>query len=250
MTAHDPQVHVEPSATQAVARAEQLVRTVLVDAVKERGVCTIALAGGTTPHPLYQRLAASATDDEVPWSQAEIFFGDERDVPHDHEDSNYHMAQRVLLDHLPIRPEQIHPMPADADDLDDAAAEYEQTLRRLVPAGPDGIPQFDLVLLGMGGDGHTASLFPCTPDALGESERLVLAHEVPVLGRWRMTFTFPLINAARSVVMFVVGEDKDDAVAKVLRGVDPTDAPAAGVRPTRGELHIVLDSAAARLRPR
>jgi len=195
---------------------------------------------------LYRHLAASGASGEVPWAQLDIFFGDERDVPHDHVESNYRMAQRALLDHVPIQPVRVHPMPADSGDLAGAAAEYEALIRQRVASDESGLPRFDLVLLGMGGDGHTASLFPGT-EALKEGKKLVTAYHVPVLGRGRMTFTYRLINAARTVLLLVTGDDKAEAVAKLL-AADPPDKselPAAGVRPA-GKLILVLDSAAAK----
>ena len=234
-----------PSGEQATDKAAELFKQAVCQAVADRRVCNVALSGGTTPHDLYHKLAADVYDCDVPWASVNVFFGDERDVPHDHVDSNYHMAQRALLDNAPIPPEQVNPMPADADDLDAAAAEYEQIVRRIV--GGEPTPQFDLILLGMGGDGHTASLFPRT-DALAESHKLVVSHHVPVLGRNRMTFTYPLINAARHVMFLITGEDKADAVAAVL-GDDKharKEIPAAHVNPADGKLTIVLDAAAAR----
>jgi len=240
-------VIVEGSAEEATRAALEIVKTTLCDAVGRFGACRMALAGGTTPHGLYQMLAREAVTGDVPWGNVEVFFGDERDVPHDHADSNYRMVQRALLDHVPIRPERVHPMPADCEDLDEAAADYERTIRNTVPAGEDGIPRFELILLGMGGDGHTASLFPGTW-AVEETEKLVVSQFVPVLGRNRLTFTFPLINAARTVIMLVTGEDKAQAVGALLSDCPVTkdSLPAARVRPTDGLLAVVLDSAAGR----
>jgi 6-phosphogluconolactonase len=242
------QVIVERTAEQATATAAALFKTIVCEAVGHRGRAYIALAGGTTPHALYQRLAADATSGEVPWREVEVFFGDERDVPQDHVESNYRMAQRALLDHAPIDPSRIHPMPADAEDIQTAAQQYEQTIRQVVPAEGGGLPRFDLILLGMGGDGHTASLFPNT-DALKEHQRLVYAGFVPVLGRKRMTFTYPLINAARNVMFLVTGTDKAEAVLGMLGDSEKirSELPAAAVRPTHGAMIIVLDAAAARL---
>ncbi len=239
------EVIVMQSADQATDKAAELFKQAISQAVADRRVCNLALAGGTTPHDLYQKLAADVYDCDVPWASVNVFFGDERDVPHDHVDSNYHMAQRAMLDNTPIPPEQVNPMPADAEDLQTAAAEYEQVIRQIVPGDP--IPQFDLILLGMGGDGHTASLFPRS-DALSESHKLVVTHHVPVLGRNRMTFTYPLINAARHVIFLITGDDKAEAVAAVL-GDDKNarkEIPAAHVNPIDGTLTVVLDAAAAR----
>ena len=176
----------------------------------------------------------------------DVFFGDERDVPHDHVESNFGMVQRTLLDHVPIKPDHIYPMPADADDLDTAAEKYEQSIRRIVQASKDSLPRLDLVLLGMGADGHTASIFPFTK-AVDEKKKLVMSCFVPVLGRNRMTLTFPLINAAENIILLVTGADKAQAVAGIL-GHDKKikkRLPAAKITPTDGTLFIALDSPAA-----
>ena len=251
MSDSSPQVFVEFLPDDAVERSCELLKDAIAEAVEARGVCHLSLAGGATPHPLYQRLAATAVTGEVPWEKTEVFFGDERDVPHDHAESNFRMVQQTLLDHLPIPPAQVHPMPADAEDLQTGAQHYEQTIRRIVPAGPGGVPQFDLVLLGMGRDGHTASLYVGTPDALAESKKLVIAHFVPALGRNRMTITFPLINAARNVLLFVTGEDKADAVAAML-GQDEKAKhalPAGRIAPQDGNFFAVFDAPAVRKTP-
>ncbi|MGC9454547.1 MAG: 6-phosphogluconolactonase [Phycisphaerae bacterium] len=249
MTAEQPsrQRIVESTEEGANGFLADLMLSVLCEATAKRGRCSIALAGGTTPHGLYQRLASGATSGEVNWSAVEVFFGDERDVPHDHVESNYGKVQRTLLDHLPIPPNNVHPMRGDATDLHAAAAEYEQTIRERI-AGEDGMPRMDFILLGMGADGHVASLFPDT-DAVKEHKRLVTACYVPRLGRNRMTLTFPLINAARNVALLVTGEDKADTVAALLDENSPRrkDLPAAQLNPTNGRLIMVFDSAAARL---
>ena len=241
-------VVVRQAAAEATWVATEMVKKIICDAVAENSICRLALAGGTTPHGLYLMLAGAALSGEVPWHDVEVFFGDERDVPQDHVESNYRMAQRTLLDHVPIEPEHIHPMPADAGRIEEAAANYEAMVRQIVPPCTDGgLPAFDLVLLGMGGDGHTASLFPGT-ESLDEQARLVIAYFVPVLGRYRMTFTFPLINAARNVVFLITGADKAEAVASLLNDEAPARSalPATRVRPTGGQLNIVLDAAAAK----
>jgi len=250
---HQYEVFVEPSAEEATGLASKFVKSILSDTVLHRGFCYLALAGGTTPHGLYLRLAADGVSGDVPWQSVHVFFGDERDVPQDHIGSNFLMAQRTLLDHVPINLAHIHPMPADAEDLRNAAAEYENTIRQVVPCDGGAIPRFDLVLLGMGADGHTVSLFPGA-DVLRETERLVAAHFVPVLGRKRMTFTYPLINAARNVILFVTGSDKAETIAHVL-GHDAearAKLPVCGVMPTAGKMKVILDADAARaanLRP-
>ena len=241
------EIVVEPSAEQATWFVAEQVKRIICQAVEERDHCHVALAGGTTPHGLYLTLAGAAVSGEVPWRDVEVFFGDERDVPQDHVESNYCMAQRTLLDHVPIEPGRIFPMPADAEDLAAASEEYEQAIRQAVPAGEGGTPAFDLILLGMGGEGHIASLFPDT-EAQDEMQKLVTAYFVPMLGRNRMTFTYPLINAARHVILLVTGEDKAHAVSLLLGDQQPprSSLPAAGLSLAHGELTLVLDEAAAK----
>jgi len=238
---------VEPSAELLVPVVAGVVQSTICEAVARSGMCSLALSGGTTPRGMYQYLAQHAMRTEVPWSQVAIFWGDERDVPHDNVESNYRMATRVLLDHLPLDPHRIYPMPADRDDLEAGALEYEATLRQFVPANDDGMPVFDLILLGMGADGHAASLFPGSW-AVEETQRLVVAPFVPVLGRRRMTFTVPLLNAARCVIFLVTGEDKAPVMHEVL--TDPAAAtatrPAARIQPANGLLIYAMDAAAAR----
>jgi len=242
-------VIVESSAEDAARRAAERVAEVVNDRAAGAPEAFLALCGGTTPGELYRRLAAPPLVDAVPWAKVQVFFGDERDVPQDHVENNYRLVTKTLLDHVPVPLAHVHPMPADCRDLGAAAEQYENLIRRLVPGGPDDPPAFDLVLLGMGGEGHTASLFPGTP-ALAETRRLVVAQFVPVIGRNRMTFTFPLINAARHVMFFVTGPDKARAVAAALSDDEAARAryPAARVRPA-GELTFVLDAEAARQVP-
>ena len=238
-------VVVESTAERATWFTTEIVKSVICEAVDLHGLCHVALAGGTTPHGLYLMLAGAAVTGDVPWRDVEVFFGDERDVSHDDIESNSRMVRETLLDHVPIDPQRVHPMPADAQDLDAAAGDYERTIRQIVPVGRDNIPRFDLILLGMGGEGHTASLFPET-EILDETDRLVASYFVPVLGRQRMTFTFPLINAARNVLLLVTGADKADAVARLLGDDDEArrQLPAARIAPTDGKVILVLDEAA------
>lgn len=239
---------MEQTAQGATEFVADMVRMIICESVSNTGSCKIALAGGTTPHALYRQLAREVVSCEVPWQDVDIFFGDERDVPHDHVESNFCMVQRVLLDHVPVSPGRVNPMPADSDDLDSAAERYEQLIRKTLSEVSDGVPSFDLILLGMGGDGHTASLFPFTT-ALAETERLVVSHFVPVLGRRRMTFTFPIINAARNIVALVTGSDKAEAIC-ILMGDDEearADLPFSMIQPTSGEFFLAMDITASRL---
>lgn len=237
-------VIVKPTVEDAVAVAAEALSDIAAEAVQQRGQFTLALAGGTTPRPLYEYLSYPPRVDDVPWQHTAVFFSDERDVPQDHADSNYRLAEQDLLGRVPIQLEHVYPMPADAPDLPLAADRYAETIIDKVPAEDDGPPRFDLILLGVGRDGHTASLFPDTP-ALGETEKLVVAQHVPVLNRYRMTFTFPLINAARNVMMLVTGLDKAEVLSRVLPPDRDASLPTGRVAPDSGELIFVLDAQAA-----
>ncbi len=224
---------------QAVARAAAVKLLELGrEAIEQRGVFRVALAGGSTPKLMYGELAQQP--EALDWSRVEVFFGDERTVPPDHPDSNYRLAFEHLLQHVPIPPDRVHRIPAERTDPHAAAAEYGTTLRRLFGAGHPW-PQFDLILLGMGPDGHTASLFPDT-SALTESTRWVAATWVPRLQTWRITLTFPAINAARQVLFAVTGADKADRLAQVF-GLSPggNDLPAARIRTNGGGVTWLID---------
>ena len=212
---------------EEVARAAAGALTELARAAQaERGVFTLALAGGDTPRRLYAQLAA---DGGVDWERAELFFGDERPVPPEHPESNYGMARATLLAPLGIAAQRVHRIEAERRDLDAVAREYEALLVRLLGGGPAG-PQLDLVLLGMGADGHTGSLFPHSA-ALAERRRWVVANDVPQLATRRITLTFPLIERARRVWVLVCGESKADALAQVLEGPwDPERLPSQRLR--------------------
>ena len=247
MSTLTPTIIVERTPEDAAALAAERVAEIITARVAGDGSCNIALCGGTTPGELYRLLAGPAYAEAVPWNKVQIFFGDERDVPQDHVENNYRLATKALLDHVPVRLECVHPMPADCRDLTAASEQYENLIRRLVPANGGELPRFGLILLGMGGEGHTASLFPDTP-ALAERNRLVVAQFVPVIGRNRMTFTFPLINAAANVMFLVTGADKANALSAVLSDEPERRGrfPAASVQPTNGELIFILDAPAAR----
>jgi len=241
---------LEQNVAAAAERAAARIAEIIAERADAGSECFLALCGGTTPGQLYRRLASLPLAEKIAWDRVQIFFGDERDVPQDHVENNYRLVTKTLLDHVPIPLAHVHPMPADCRDLTAAAEQYENLIRRLVPAEKDDVPVFDLILLGMGAEGHTASLYPHTP-ALAERHRLVAAQFVPVIGRNRMTFTFPLINAARNVMFFVTGADKADAVAAVLSEDEALRAryPACRAQPTRGQLIFVLDVPAGRNLP-
>jgi 6-phosphogluconolactonase len=211
--------------------------------VQRLGRCTIALAGGSTPRTLYRALAHGALRAQVPWSRIEFFWGDERHVPPDHPQSNYRMAHETLLSTVPVGPEQIHRIHAEEADAGAAASAYENEIRATVPA-EEGPPRFDLILLGLGPDGHTASLFPGS-DALSERERLCVANWVAAMNAYRITMTLPLLNAARAVMFIVSGADKAAIVRQVVRRDHPgPEFPAELVHPD-GELLWMLDREAA-----
>jgi 6-phosphogluconolactonase len=225
------------------AAAEEVIRSA-TDAVAQRGRFTIALSGGSTPRNLYTLIAANASA-TLPWSQMFFFWGDERHVAPDNPDSNYRMAKEALLSKVPVPPANIFPVPAENPDAAQAAEIYEQTLRRFFAVAPGEFPRFDLILLGMGPDGHTASLFPETP-ALQEKSRLVVANWVEKLGSSRITFTLPLLNAARRVAFLVSGTDKAAALHEVLEGSAPAEKyPSRLVQPSEGKVIWFVDRAAA-----
>ena len=205
---------------------------IIDDAVRRRDRCALALAGGNTPRTLYG-LLASEFRDRLPWTRIHIFWGDERYVPADSVDSNYRMARNTLLDHVPCPPVNIHRMPTGIAPPDAAAAAYAKTLRDYF--GDDG-PRFDLALLGLGADGHTASLFPESA-ALTERTRWVVATTAPVGPPVRLTLTLPVLNRAANLFVLVAGSDKADALRHVRSGTaDPNIYPAAGLQPIDGQL--------------
>jgi 6-phosphogluconolactonase len=214
------------------------------DAVAARDVFRVALSGGSTPKGLYSLLATDETlRSAIAWDRAEFFWSDERHVPPDHPESNYRMAEEALLSRVPVRPNRIHRVRAELPDPSVAAIAYEVDIRRTFDSYGE-IPRFDLMLLGLGADGHTASLFPGTP-GLAERSRLVTANHVPDFGD-RLTMTYPLLNAARLVMFVVSGAGKAAAVRAVLRRDPATpEPPARLVQPEDGEVVWVLDSAAA-----
>jgi 6-phosphogluconolactonase len=225
------------------AAAEEVV-AVAQNAIAERGRFTIALSGGSTPKNLFTLIAANAST-SLPWNQIFFFWGDERHVPPDDPDSNYRMAKETMLSKLPVPTANIFPIPAENPDAKAAAAAYEQTVRKSFGVAAGEVPRFDLILLGMGPDGHTASLFPET-DALQEKSRLVVANWVEKLNTSRITLTLPVLNAARNVVFLVSGADKATVLREVLEGSGPGEKfPSKLVRPSQGKLIWLVDRAAA-----
>lgn len=225
------------------AAAEEVVRAAN-DAVAERGRFTIALSGGSTPKNLFNLLATNART-VLPWDRMFFFFGDERHVPPTDPESNYHMADESLLSKVPVPPGNVFRIPAENPDAAAAAAAYEKTLQKFFALQPGQFPVFDLILLGMGPDGHTASLFPGTA-GLQEKSRLVIANWVEKFKTSRITLTLPVLNAARCVTFLVSGTDKAPALHAVLDSDAPGEQyPSKLVRPTDGKLIWLVDRAAA-----
>jgi 6-phosphogluconolactonase len=213
------------------------------EAFAAHGRFTIALSGGSTPKGAYSLLAFEPYRNQIDWTKAEIFWSDERCVPPDDAESNYHLAHEVMLSKLPIPADHIHRMPADQRDLIAASSAYEQEMQRVF--GTTGVPSFDLIQLGLGPEAHTASLFPYQA-SLRETERLVMPVTVPKPPPTRLTFTPPILNAAKHILFLVTGTEKADAVRAVLEGdYQPEEYPAQIVRPTQGEVNWMLDTAAA-----
>jgi 6-phosphogluconolactonase len=227
-------IEIHPDRSALVARSHVLVKERIQSAVTERGECSIVLAGGSTPKPLYEALA----QEDLPWSKLHIFWGDERYVSLDHPDSNAAMAKAALLDKVAIPAEQIHMMPTYHDDPADAAHEYEQSLKQAFGTEQ---PIFDIVLLGMGDDGHTLSLFPHTA-AVNVSDRLVTIGQKG--DDPRVTLTAPLVNHSRCVIFLVSGANKQTALTQVLAAdADDNTFPARKIQP-QGELWWLVDAAA------
>ena len=210
-------------------------------AVGTRGTCSLALSGGRTPRALYRRLARDHRQD-IPWADVHIFWGDERYVPPDDERNNYRMASEALFGHVPVPVANVHRMPTEPADPRDAATAYERVLRTHFGTP---WPRFDLVLLGMGDDGHTASLFPGSP-ALDEVERWVVAVTGPSEPRVRLTLTLPAITHAAAIDIIVSGPSKARPLRQALVGApDAQRCPASAVRRTNGTLVWWVDTAAA-----
>ena len=221
--------------------ADFIVRSAAA-AIAERGLFTIALSGGGTPRQIYARLATADYRGRIAWGKVHIFFGDERCVPPDDARSNYRMAREAWFDHAPIPAENIHRIRGeDAPALE--ASRYEHDIAGLCRSAR--FPAFDLILLGLGDDGHAASLFPGTA-AVRETTRGVVAHYVAVTTTWRVTFTAPLINAARHVAFLAAGAGKAQMLWNVMAGPFQPDVwPAQLIQPAGGELHWLVDAAAA-----
>ena len=222
------------------AAAERIAAT-LAATLKEKGGATFVLTGGNTPKPIYERLAQPPYSERIPWDRVDFFWGDERCVPPDHPDSNFGMAWKAFLSRLPVPENRIHRMLGELEDHVRAAVVYEEEIRRVSGAGDT--PSFDLVLLGMGEDGHTASLFPGT---LWDENRWVTANYVPKHQSTRITMTSRILNQAWAIIFIAAGPGKAQVLNDILENRE-SDYPARRIRPVSGTLTWMVDRAAASL---
>ena len=242
-----PEIYVaNQEGSQWAAEAARLVLALRQQAVSDRGRCFIALSGGRTPEQLYHELTSASVASRTDWSSTHFFFSDERCVAPDHPDSNYHLADRALFHPLHISEDRISRMKGEDPDPETAARDYERVLRTVTNAGTAEWPRLDLVLLGIGNDGHTASLFPGT-DALDERRRWVTVGHAPSNPSTRLTLTLGVINQATVVLFLASGESKAGVIKRILEPGQDADQqlPAALVRPKQGRLVWLLDRPAA-----
>jgi len=239
------EMRVVADAEALAQAAAELFAELTAAATQARGFATVALSGGSTPKRMGQLLAAPPYAASVPWSSLEIFWGDERFVPLASDDSNAGVAMRTFLDVVPVDPLRVNAWDTSDITPDASAAAYEALVRERVPGPSGGFPRFDLVLLGMGDDGHTASLFPGTT-ALGERKRVAVANPVDKLNTTRLTLTAPVINAAAAIVFLMAGAGKASRLAEVIDGPRDTDRlPSQLIAPDNGRLIWLVDRAAA-----
>lgn len=241
------QVLVDADEIARVA-ADEFVRHAL-EVAQSKEFFTVALSGGSTPKKLYSFLASEAGSfrARVPWDKIHFFWGDERHVPPDHSDSNYRMVYEAMLSKVPVPLENVHRIKAENPDAGKAAEDYERVLREFFRSETVQLPLFDLVLLGMGSDGHTASIFPGT-EVILEQKRYVVAYWVEKFNTYRITLTPPALNNAIFVIFLVTGEEKAETLRVVLQGpYQPERSPAQLIRPTNGSILWLVDQAAARL---
>jgi len=237
-----PEIRIQNTPADLFQAAAQDFVTLANQAIAARGKFTVALSGGSTPRGMFALLAGGSFA-PLPWERIFFFWSDERHVPPDHPESNYRMANEALLSKVPVPPANIFRIPAEEKDADLAARTYEQTIQEFFSLQPGECPRFDLIHLGMGPDGHTASLFPGSP-GLEVQSRLVIANWVEKFHTFRITFTYPLLNHAACVEFLVGGEDKAPAVHQILEN-PRSGLPAQRVRPMDGRLVWLLDRAAA-----
>lgn len=248
----DLAAHIYPDSEALSAAAARRWLELARQAIEARGAFHVALSGGSTPRALFQRLARPDHAGAVDWGRVHIYFGDERLVPADHADSNFRMANETLLSQVPLPASNVHRVPTEAGDAQECARRYADILRRRVPATSlqeaGAMPCFDLVLLGIGPDGHTASLFPATA-ILGERTVAVAAVYVERLASWRVSLTFPALNSARHIMVLVAGADKAPIVHRLFTASDQGAPLPIEMLEPQGEMEWFLDQAAARQLP-
>lgn len=213
------------------------------ESIKNRGQFTVALSGGSTPKKLFTRLASDEFRSQINWQNVQIFFGDERCVPPDSDESNFRMANENMLSKVEVPPENIHRFLTEESDAKAVAEKMESEIRKVLELKNNEFPRFDLIFLGMGADGHTASLFPET-SALKEDKRIVVENYVEKSETFRLTFALPTLNNARNVIFLIAGEDKAEVLKEVLEN-ETVKYPSQLVQPTNGNLLFLLDEKAA-----
>ena len=239
-----PEIKILPDGAALNLAAAQEFQTLAEQAIAQRGRFSVALSGGNTPRSVYSLLAQQYKS-SLPWDKIHIFFGDERCVPPDHPDSNYRMANEAFLSQVPLPPENVHRIRAELDP-EAAANDYENQLRGFFQLANNEWPRFDLIMLGLGDDGHTASLFPGS-SALGELSRLVAPTWVEKKKTFRITLTYPVLNHAAEVEFLVSGSGKMQILRDVLNPCGSASFPAQGIKPEKGRLLWLLDQDAASL---
>ncbi len=245
MFAAQQDIRIYPTSPSLMEAAAQHVIRHAGRAVKARGTATLALAGGSTPKTLYALLATPPCRTQLDWTRIHFFWGDERHVPPDHRDSNYRMTHESFLRHMPVAPDHIHRVPSEIPDARIVASRYEDMIRRYFAVFAPDVPRFDCMLLGMGPDGHTASLFPGT-QAVHEQHRLVAASWVDTLQTYRITCTPVLFNHARHVTFLIQGKHKAHMLRTALEGaLQPDTCPVHSIRPRSGTLTWFVDEEAA-----
>jgi len=245
------EVQILPDAAAIARRAAEKIIDAAAVAIKERGGFTISLAGGSTPKALYSLLATDpAFKSQMPWDKTQFFFGDERHVPPDNSDSNYRMAHESMLSKVPLKPEQVIRIKAEYENSEKAAEEYQQALRTWFQRSNQQLPRFDVLLLGMGDEGHTLSLFPGTK-ALHDNGRWVMSNWIGKLFTDRVTITAPVANNSALAIFMVTKADKALALKGVLEGpYEPEQLPSQLIQPKNGRLLWLVDpTAASKLAP-
>lgn len=247
-TSNPSEVRIFSSAEAVAEGAAELFIHTCDAAVRDRGSFFVALSGGSTPKRTFELLADEPLRSRIKWDRVHLFWGDERYVPHDDPNSNYRMTSEALLRHIPVPHANVHAVRTELSPAEAAATAYEEEIRHTLSTDADSIPQFDLVYLGVGTNGHTASLFPHSP-VLHERSRLVVADFVAEVNSWRISMTAPLLNRGRTVAFLVAGREKASVLKQVMFGPrDVENLPAQLISP-EGELLWLLDEAAASMLP-